>query len=86
MICVVVVNWGERVMGMQSYRSVWSNGMIPPLGGGGPGFDSRNGPKGYISATLLVYLTILIIRQDGTETLSSTILWEWIYKTKIHLV
>ena len=24
--------------------SVWSSGMIPPLGGGGPGFDSPNGP------------------------------------------
>ena len=24
--------------------STWSRGMIPPLGGGGPGFDSRSGP------------------------------------------
>ena len=24
--------------------SVWSRGMIPALGAGGPGFDSRNGP------------------------------------------
>ena len=61
---------------MYCLESIWSSCMIPPLGGGGPGFDSRNGPKGYISATLLVCLTILIIRQHGTETLSSTTLWD----------
>ena len=25
--------------------SVWSSGMIPALGAGGPGFKPRNGPK-----------------------------------------
>jgi hypothetical protein len=27
------------------WLSVWSRGMIPALGAGGPGFDSRNRPK-----------------------------------------
>ena len=25
-------------------KAVWSSGMIPALGAGGPGFDSRNRP------------------------------------------
>ena len=28
-----------------SVRSVWSRGMIPPSGGGGREFESRNGPE-----------------------------------------
>ena len=26
-------------------KSIWSSGMIPASGAGGPGFESRNGPK-----------------------------------------
>ena len=40
--------------------SVWSRGMIPPLGGGGPGFKSRNGPWNISFLQFLVLaLTIL---------------------------
>ena len=29
---------------VQAYKPEWSSGMIPPLGGGGPGFKSPFGP------------------------------------------
>ena len=34
----------ETLNSIQFEPSVWSRGMIPPLGGGGPGFKSPNGP------------------------------------------
>ena len=34
-------------------KSVWSRGMIPALGAGGPGFKSRNGPFATLRAIKL---------------------------------
>ena len=36
-----------------SDMSNWSSGMIPPSGGGGPGFDSRIGPMSFCFASWL---------------------------------
>ena len=37
---MVLYNGGKRYN-----KSIWSSGMIPALGAGGPGFKPRNGPN-----------------------------------------
>lgn len=48
--------------------SVWSSGMIPASGAGGPGFESRNGPEVSLDANELNYTSVFvppILRSSG---------------------
>ena len=42
---LVYLNYIANCSLLIEYQSVWSSGMIPASGAGGPGFDSRNRPK-----------------------------------------
>ena len=43
----------ESAAGTTDTSAVWSSGMIPASGAGGPGFDPRNGPFSVADIKLL---------------------------------
>ena len=68
--CLCIIKLPHTRTNSVRWSSVWSRGMIPPLGGGGREFESRNGPDLFCCSVplLLVLATHVLVLVAGNIT------------------